>query len=118
MAVPLCGGGVVSYPPAVSKLSRKQLDALVEEATVDCHDEDEQLDGLFTMIANDLAVPFQTTVLGVEVTVEDVDLTGRTIVAHCRRGADRQAIGVLDLPLPKPPPEGTQWIEAYRHWAG
>jgi hypothetical protein len=111
-------GGVVGYPPAVSKLSRKQLDALVEEATVDCYDEDEQLAGLFTMIENDLAVPFQTTVLGVEVTVEEVDLTGRTIVAHCRRGANRQAIGVLDLPLPEPPPEGTQWIEAYRHWAG
>jgi len=70
------------------------------------------------MIENDLAVPFRTTVLGVEVTVEDVDLTGRTIVAHCRRGANRQAIGVLDLLLPKPPPEGAQWIEAYRHWAG
>jgi hypothetical protein len=70
------------------------------------------------MIQNDLATPFQTSVLGVEVTVEGVGLTGRTIVAYCRRGAVRQAIGVLDLPLPTPPPEGAQWIEAYRHWAG
>ena len=63
-------------------------------------------------------MPFQTTVLGVEVTVEDIDLTGRnSIVAHCSRGAFRQAISVLDLPLPKPPLEGAQWIEAYRHWA-
>lgn len=108
----------MGYPPAVGKLGHKQLDALVEEATVDCYDEDEQLAGLFTMIENELAVPFQTTVLGVEVTVEDIDLTGRAIVAYCRRGAHRQAIGVLDLPLPKPPPEGAQWIEAYRHWAG
>jgi len=98
-------------------LSRKQLDALIEQATVDCYDEDEQLAGLFAMIGDNLAVPFQTTVLGVEVTVEDIDLTNHTIVAYCRRGAHRQAIGVLDLPLAKPPPEGTQWIEAYRHWA-
>jgi hypothetical protein len=33
----------------------------VEEATVDCCDEDEQLAGLYTMMQNDLAVPFQTT---------------------------------------------------------
>jgi hypothetical protein len=25
---------------------------------------------------------------------------------------------VLDLPLPTPPPEGWEWIEAFRHWAG
>jgi hypothetical protein len=36
------------------------------------------------MIVDNLAVPFQTMVLGVDVTVEDVDLTGRgEIVAHC-----------------------------------
>lgn len=112
-------GWVVGYSPAVGKLVRKQLDALVEEATVDCYDEDEQLSGLYTMIVDNLAMPFQTAVLGVEVTVEDVDLTDYgTIVAYCRRGKYRQAIGVLDLPLPKPLPEGAQSIEAYRHWAG
>ncbi len=91
----------------MDNLGREQLDALVEEATVDCCDEDEQLTGLYTMMQNDLAVPFQTTVLGVEVTVEDVDLTDYgAIVAYCRRGKYRQAIGALNLPLPKPPPEG------------
>ena len=100
-------------------MSRAQLDGLVEEATTDCYNEDEQVTGLFTMIEANLALPFQTTVLGVEVTVEGIDLTDRgDIVATCRRGAFRQAIRVLDLPLPKPAPAGTQWIEAYRHWAG
>jgi hypothetical protein len=91
---------------------------LVDEATVDSKDEDEQVLGLFTMIADNLATPFHTTILGVEVTVTDIDLTDRnTIVAHCSRGAFRQAISVLDLPLPAPPPDGAEWIEAYRHWA-
>jgi hypothetical protein len=40
--------------------------------------------GLYTMIADNLATPFQTTVLGMEVTVGDIDLTDRdTVVAHC-----------------------------------
>jgi hypothetical protein len=102
----------------VDVTSRAQLDALVEEATVDSNGEDEQLMGLYTMMADSLATPFQTTILGMEVTVEDIDLTDRgTIVAECSRGVFRQAIDVLDLPLPTPPPDGAEWIEAYRHWA-
>ena len=56
-------------------LSRAEIDALVAEATVDCNDECEQVTGLYTMIVDNLATPFSTTVLGVEVTVEDIDLT-------------------------------------------
>lgn len=64
-------------------------------------------------------MPFTTAVLGVEVTVCGVDLTpdGR-IVALCSRGLVRQSIGILELPLPSPAPEGAEWIEAYRHRAG
>jgi hypothetical protein len=102
----------------VGSLSRAQLDALVEEATVDCYNEDEQLTGLYTMIEDNLALPFTTQVLGVEVTVRRVDLTDDRIVAICHRGRERQAIAILDLPLPDPPPDGAQWIAAYRRWSG
>jgi len=102
----------------MGKLSGAALDALIEEATVDCFDEDEQILGLYTMMVDELTVPFSTVVLGVEVTVEDLDLTGRwNIVPRCARGGFRQAISVLDLPLPTPPPPGARWVEAYRRWA-
>ena len=65
--------------------------------------EDEQLSGFAAMIGDNLAVPFETTVLGVPVTVEKVDETGSGIVAVCVRGQYRQAIPILDLPLPDPP---------------
>jgi hypothetical protein len=99
-------------------MSRSQLDAISDEATVDCYNDDEQLTGLFTMIEDNLAVPFTTQVLGADVTVRRVDLVHGEIMAVCHRGRIRQAIGILELPLPSPPPEGAQWIEAYRHWAG
>jgi hypothetical protein len=108
----------VLYPARVSSLSDAELDALVAEAVVDCYDEHEQLSGLFAMIEGDLTVPFETELLGVPVVVRKVDLRSSGIVAICHRGRLRQAIGVLDLPLPDPAPEGTQWIEAYRRWAG
>ena len=50
--------------------------------------------------------------------MESVDFNkGGEIVAMCVRGRDRQAVPIIDLPLPVPPPEGAKWIEAYRHWA-
>jgi hypothetical protein len=102
-----------------SGTSEARLDAMVEKATVDCYNEDEQVTGLFTLVEDNLALPFQTTVLGMAVSVVSVDLsdTGQ-IVAICSRHALRQAIPILDLPMPTPPPEGAEWIEAYRRWTG
>ena len=102
-----------------TRISKAGLEAMVEEATVDCYNESEQVTGLFTMIEENLVVPFETTVLGAPVTVERVDLNHRDqIVAICARGRDRQAIPILDLPLPSPLPAGAEWIAAYRHWVG
>ncbi len=98
-------------------LTRKRLEALLEEALVDCYNESEEVGALYTMIDDNLALPFQTRVLGVEVDVVKVDLNDAgEIVALCRRGASRQRVPVVDLPLPDPPPQGWEWIEAYRYW--
>jgi hypothetical protein len=102
----------------VAELSKAELNELVEEAVMDAHDEDEAITGFFTMIENNLALPFTTTVLGVQAKVADIGVTGSGIVAICTRGKHRQAISFIDLPLPEPPPRGWEWIAAYRHWAG
>ena len=99
------------------RLSKDDLERMVEEATVDAYGESEQVTGFYTMLENDLELPFTTTVLGAEVTVERLDLTDDDhIVVVCRRGQKRQRLSILDLPLPQPPPKGWEWIEAYRHW--
>lgn len=92
---------------------------MIEEATVDAYCESEQVTGWFTLIDEHLEVPFETTVLGIPVTVERVDLSrSEQIVAICRRGRKRQTVPILDVPLTMPPPEGAEWIEAYRQWLG
>lgn len=103
----------------MSKLSKAELDALVGEAIVDCYDREEQAAGLYTMIQDNLATPFQTQVLGLDVSVNDVDLRDDAgVVAIRARGAFRQAVPITGVPLPVPRPEGAQRIDAYCHWMG
>ena len=97
--------------------SKAELYAMIEEATVDCYEEEEQLTGFANMLEENLEVPFATTLLGITVTVTGVTHTSHGLVADCVRGRHKQAIHVLDLPLPEPPPKGAEWIAAYRHWA-
>ena len=102
----------------MARRSGAELDALVEQAILDAYDEYEQLASFHVVIEEHLAVPFRTTVLGVEVTVTKIDLlSGTGIAAICSRGRHRQAVGILDLPLPAPAPSGAEWIDAYRRWA-
>jgi len=100
-----------------SPWTEPELDQLVEEATVDCYNDTEQVSGLYTMIEDNLALPFETMLFGSLVAVERIDLTDRDeILVVCRRGRERRRIQLLDLPLPSPLPAGAQWIAAYRHW--
>ena len=105
-------------PSGSAGFSAARLDRLIEQAIVDAYGDDEQRTGFFTMIDDEIAFPFAATVLGVEVTVKGVDMNAAgEIVAVCLRGKERQAIPILDLPLPDPPPKGAEWIAAYRRWA-
>jgi len=110
--------GQARKPSARSRFPAARLDALIEEAIVDAYTPGEQAVGFHATIEQHLALPFETVVLGATVTVKKIDVTASGhIVAVCHRGRERQAIPILDLPLPAPPPAGWEWIEAYRRWA-
>src|SRR2546427_12911408 len=104
--------------PHRPSLSPGKLDEMIEEATVDAYGESEQIVCFLTLLEERLKLPFKTDVLGVEVTVERLDMTeDEQIVAVCSRGKSQQPVPILDLTLPDPPPEGAEWIEAFRRWA-
>lgn len=93
------------------------LNKIVEDATVDCYDEYEQICGFFALIEEVLAVPFAVTVLGQEVSVEAIEQNDADeIVALCALGDYRQRIPLVDLPTPSPLPDGWESVEAYRYW--
>jgi hypothetical protein len=100
------------------RIPPSRLEAMIEEAIVDAYTESEQAGGFHVMLEQELDLPFETTVLGVTVSVKRLDITdSNDVVAVCSRGRERQAIPILELPLPDPPPTGWEWIEAYRRWA-
>jgi Calcium binding len=106
------------------RLSKAQLDELVEEALVDAYGESEQVTGFFTMMENDLRLPFETEILGMTVIVEGIDITeddqditeDDQLVAVCRKDKTKQRISLSELPLPLALPKGAEWIAAYRYW--
>jgi hypothetical protein len=60
--------------PQRPRIGKRRLGEMIEAATVDSNSESEQLMGWLMMIGDNLAVPFETTVLGVPVVVERIDL--------------------------------------------
>jgi hypothetical protein len=100
------------------RLSKSELDEMIEEALVDAYGESEQITAFCTMIEDNMTFPFESVILGAKVKVEKVDLTDdERIVFVCRRGRERLLLDVRELEYSNPPPEGWKWIEAYRHWA-
>jgi hypothetical protein len=73
----------------VNRANRKGLDTLIAEATVDCYNDSECVTGFYTMLAEHLATPFQTVVLGADITVTDLELTeDEQIATVCVRPDD------------------------------
>jgi Calcium binding len=100
--------------------AKRELDALIEEITVDCYDEDEELSGFLTYLDEALEQPVEATVMGVPVTLLRVDSADgplRGLVAHCQRDGDDYQISLLDVAVPRETAV-SRVLAAYRHWAG
>ena len=62
-------------------------------------------------------LPFETEILGVTVSVERVTLRlPRRSWQFAAAAASVNQFRFSTLPLPNAPPDGAEWIEAYRYW--
>ncbi len=74
-----------------------ELGSLIEEITVDCHDQDEQLMG-FANASDEATFPYPGTVIGEEVEVLSVGVGERPeLIATCTRGGRHYEIALLDV---------------------
>jgi hypothetical protein len=95
------------------------LDQLIEEITVDCYDEDEQLMGFEAAFDEDASFPCPGTVIGEDIQVLHVGRgDGRhELTATCERTGKRYEIALLDINL-NADQTTSRLIAAYRRWIG
>ena len=87
---------------------RARLEELIEEATVDCYNENEQHVGLMTMVEDNIVCPFMAKVIGEEVAVVEIRSSefGLGLDAVCRYKGKDYRINVHSLEWSKKKPEG------------
>lgn len=93
------------------------LDALIEEITIDAYDEHEQLMGFENAFDEDATFPCPGTVIGEDVEVLSVATkAGRSeLIATCRHGGRHYDIALLDIEL-QADPATSRLCAAYRRW--
>jgi hypothetical protein len=93
------------------------LDALIDEITADCNDEDEVLMGFEAFFDEQAHFPCPGTILGENIDVISVaaDDDRRELVATCQRNGRRYEIALLDIDIQADPPT-SRLIAAYRRW--
>jgi hypothetical protein len=96
-----------------------ELDDLIDEITVDAHDEDEQLMGFEVAFEEDASFPCRGTVIGEDVVVLSVSRGDRRaeLVATCRRGGRDYEVALLDVEIDADVTT-SRLIAAYRRWIG
>jgi hypothetical protein len=85
---------------------------------VDAYTESEQESGFLVGIEDNLPCPFRALVVGEWVDVKKFDSGegGHGVVAVCRRNGREYQVHVTELEWLTRPPEGAEWIDAYRLW--
>jgi hypothetical protein len=95
------------------------LDELITEITIDCHDEDEQLQAFENAFDEDAHFPCPGTVVGQDVEVQSAATNAgrRELIATCRRHGRTYQIALLDIDL-NADPTTSRLLAAYRRWTG
>ena len=102
------------------RTNTKELKRMIEEATVDCYDEEEEFMGILYALADNLSFPFKAKALGETVEVIGIDDTnsslGRGVIAKVRERGKEYTIGLAELePIDD---ENAIWFEMYHYWLG
>ena len=103
-------------------MDKERLEALLEEATVDCYGVDEEFTGVMCTLGEQLQFPLKATVVGELVEVVGIDKRcnslGRGVVARVRRGGQNYRVGSAELEFVDADPVSAEWLEAYQYWLG
>jgi hypothetical protein len=103
-------------------MDEKKLEALLEQATVDCYDEEEEFSGVLCALEDNLTFPLQAEAMGEPIEVLGLDerrsSLRRGIVARVRKDGREYSMGLAGLTFMAPDPTSAEWLAMYHYWAG
>ena len=93
------------------------LDDVIAEIIVDCHDEDEVLQAFQNAFEEDAGLPCQGTVIGESVEVRWIGVGDhrRELIATCQRSGRDYDVALLDIIL-QADSTTSRLLNAYRRW--
>ncbi len=98
----------------------ERLQALIDEATVDCYDEEEQFWGILTALGDQLDFPLAATLIGEQVELIGIDGNAssahRGIVARVLYKDLVYSVSLADLQITDADSRSAEWLAAYRYW--
>lgn len=97
----------------------RDLDELIAEITIDCHDDDEQLTA-FKDAFDDADLPCPANIVGQEIEILTAGISDnrRELIATCRRDGRTYQVALLDIDLNPADPTTSSLLAAYRRWHG
>lgn len=103
-------------------MDEDKLNALLEEATVDCYDEEEEFAGILCTLDERLSFPLQAIALGEPVEVVALDESRsslrRGVIARVRKDDHEYLMALAELEFVDPDSTSAEWLAAYRYWLG
>lgn len=100
-------------------MNRARLEALIEEATIDCNDEYEQFAGMEATLTDELVFPLKAIALGDPVTVTGIDSKSsfeRGIMVTVEKEGTSYAFPLSELEFVDLDLESEEWIAAFQFW--
>jgi hypothetical protein len=105
----------------ILSLVEARHEELLERATIDCYDEEEEFSSLLCTLDEHLCFPLRAKILGIEVEMLGLDSIQsslrRGFVAEVRGGNQLHTVGLFDLALLDSDPESAEWLAMARWWA-
>ncbi len=101
-------------------MDQQRLEALLEEATFECYNEEEELLGILYTLVDNLNFPLQATWSDAPVEVIGLDETPsihhQGILARVRKHGQNCQAPLQELEFIDPDPISAEWLAVYRYW--
>lgn len=102
-------------------IDETRLNELLEEAIVDCYDEEEEFSGVLISVDENVAWPLPAQLAGTPVEVLGLDESAsslrRGIVARIRRDGKEYRASLSDLTFGDLDENSAEWLALFRWWA-